>query len=108
MKKALTTKENRSKIMKNNSRKPMYIEFIPLAPGEAPGDPELGGWRPLPKSLLQKIAPLALPSPTMSLEQAVHLINFEVRYLRLLTAVQKIAIGLLQTQNSFAEGGQCS
>jgi len=22
-------------------------QFIPLAPGESPGDPELGGWRPL-------------------------------------------------------------
>jgi hypothetical protein len=86
----------------------MYTGFVPLAPGETPGDPELGGWRPLPKSLLQKRTFLSVPPVHMSLAQAVHLINFEVRYLRLLRAVQRVTFDLLQTQNSFAEGGQCS
>ena len=27
--------------------KQRVIEFMPLAAGESPGDPELGGWRPL-------------------------------------------------------------
>lgn len=87
----------------------MYINFIPLAPGEAPGDPELGGWRPLPRDFFRKQALLSLPLSAISLEQAVQLINFEVRYLRLLRAVQRVTFGLLQTQNSFAKGGmQCS
>ena len=86
----------------------MYLNFIPLAPGETPGDPELGGWRPLPKSMFQKLVCLSVPPVPMSLEQAVQLINFEVRYLRLLRAVQRVNFDLLQTQNSFAEGGQCS
>lgn len=83
--------------------------FIPLAPGEAPGDPELGGWRSLPKNFFRKPTLLPAPSLTTSLEQAIQIINFEVRYLRLLRAVQKVAIGLTQTQNTFAKGGaQCS
>ena len=87
----------------------MYNTFIPLAPGETPGDPELGGWRPLPKSLFPKLACLSVPPVNMSLEQAIHVINFEFRYLRLLRAVEKVAIGLLQAQNTFTKGGvQCS
>jgi hypothetical protein len=83
----------------------MYKNFVVLTPGEAAGDPELGGWRPLPKRFFQKLSPLSFPVSSISLEQAVHLINFEVRYLRLLRAVQRVTFNLLQTQNSFAEGG---
>lgn len=83
----------------------MYKTFIPLAPGEAPGDPELGGWRPLPKNFFRKQAPLPFLVSAISLEQAIQVINFEFRYLRLLRAVQNVAIGLLQTQNSFIKGG---
>lgn len=87
----------------------MYKTFIPLAHGEAPGDPELGGWRPLPKNFFCKQAPLPFPVSAISLEQAVQLINFEFRYLRLLRAVQKVTFDLLQTQNNFTKGGmQCS
>jgi hypothetical protein len=87
----------------------MHTSFVPLAPGEAPGDPELGGWRPLPKSLFQKRTCLSVPPVHMSLEQAVHLINFEFHYLRLLRAIEKVTIGLLQAQNIFTKGGmQCS
>ena len=87
----------------------MYNTFIPLTLGEAPGAPELGGWRPLPKDFFRKQALLSLPVSATSLEQAIQLINFEVRYLRLLRAVQKVAIGLMQAQNTFAKGGvQCS
>lgn len=87
----------------------MYNNFISLAPGEAPGDPELGGWRPLPKNFFRKQVSLSFPGSTISLEQAVQLINFEFRYLRLLRAVQKVAIGLLQTQSNFVKGGvRCS
>jgi len=76
--------------------------------GDIPGDPELGGWRPLPQDMFRKQAILSLPVSAISLEQAVHLINFEVRYLRLLRAVQKVTFDLLQTRNSFVEVGQCS
>ena len=87
----------------------MYITFISLAPGEAPGDPELGGWRPLPKKLFRKLGYLSFSPVPMSLAQAVQLINFEVRYLRLLRAVQKVIFDILQAQNNFMKGGiQCS
>lgn len=87
----------------------MYITFVPLAPGEAPGDPELGGWRPLPKQLFRKLGCLSVSPVPMSLEQAVQLINFEVRYLRLLRAVQKVTFDILQARNNFMKGGiQCS
>ena len=77
--------------------------------GDVRGDPELGGWRPLPRDFFRKQALLSLPVSAISLEQAVHLINFEVRYLRLLRAVQRVTIGLLQARNSFAkEEVQCS
>ena len=87
----------------------MYTTFIPLAPGETPGDPELGGWRPLPKDFFRNQNPLSFPVSAISLEQAIHVINFEVRYLRLLRAIQKVTFDLLQTQNNFTKGGiQCS
>ncbi|MBA7486647.1 hypothetical protein ES707_22208 [subsurface metagenome] len=83
----------------------MYTTFISLTRGEAPGDPELGGWRPLPKAFFRKQALLSLPVSAISLEQAIQLTNFEVRYLRLLRAVQRVTFDFLQTQNSFAKGG---
>ena len=84
----------------------MYTTFIPLAPGEVPGDPELGGWRPMPKYFFRKSTPLPFPVSAISLEQAIQLINFEFRYLRLLRAVEKVNIGLLQAQNIFTKGGK--
>jgi hypothetical protein len=86
----------------------MYSIYETLVLGDVPGDPELGGWRPLPKDFFLKLSPLPVPSCTMSLEQAVRLINFECRYLRLLRAVQKVNFDLLQTRNSFVEVRQCS
>jgi hypothetical protein len=86
----------------------MYKIYNVLIPGDVPGDPELGGWRPFPKDFFRKLSPLPASSCTMSLEQAVQLINFEVRYLRLLRAVQKVTFDLLQTRNNFVEVGQCS
>ena len=79
----------------------MYNSFIALRPGEAAGDPELGGWRPLPKELFQKEVILPLNNPVISLEQAIQLINFKVNYLRLLRAIKKVNIDLLHTQNIF-------
>lgn len=62
------------------------ITFIPLFPGEAPGDPELGGWRPLPKQFYTHQKLLAL-----SLEQAVRLIAFRVHEFQLSQAVGIVA-----------------
>lgn len=76
--------------------------------GDVPGDPELGGWRPFPKDFFRNLSPLPTLSCTMSLEQAVQLVNFEFRYLRLLRAVQRVTFDLLQTRNSLVEVGQCS
>jgi len=58
------------------------ITFIPLYPGESPGDPGLGGWRPLPKQFYMHQKLLAL-----SLEQAVRLIAFRLHEFQLRQAV---------------------
>jgi hypothetical protein len=62
------------------------IIFTPLAPGEAPGDPELGGWRPLPKHLY------ARPEhPILSLEEVVRLTAFRLHEFQLRQAVGIVA-----------------
>lgn len=83
----------------------MYRNFIPLAPGEAPGDPELGGWRPLPKNFFRKSDPLSFPALTISLKQAIQLTSFKVRYLRLRRAIETVVIGLSRKENSAMKGG---
>ncbi len=83
----------------------MYNTFIPLAPGEAPGDPELGGWRPLPKSLFRKRASLTVPSVMMNLEQAVKLVGFMVQYLNLKRAVEALATGFTPSSPWLMKGG---
>ena len=62
------------------------ITFIPLQPGEAPGDPELGGWRPLPKQLYKPQQRL-----TLSLEEVVRLIAFRLHEFQLRQAVAIVA-----------------
>ena len=83
----------------------MYITFKPLVPGEIPGDPELGGWRPLPKSLFGKPAYLTVPSITMDLEQAVAIVGFIVQYLNLGIALGILATELAPSPHSLREGG---
>ena len=79
--------------------------FIPLSLGEAPGDPELGGWRSLPKSLFHIPAPLTLPSTTMSIDQAVAVVGFTVQYLNLSRAIAALVIQLAQSPYSLGKGG---
>ena len=62
------------------------ITFIPLYPGEAPGDPELGGWRPLPKHFYVRQEQLIL-----SLEEIVRLIAFRLHEFQLRQAVAIMA-----------------
>ena len=62
------------------------ITFIPLFPGEAPGDPELGGWRPLPKQFYKPQQWL-----TLSLEEVVRLIAFRLHEFQLRQAVAIVA-----------------
>jgi hypothetical protein len=62
------------------------ITFIPLCPGEAPGDPELGGWRPLPKQFYahQKLL-------TLSLEQVLKVVAFRLHEFQLRQALRIVA-----------------
>ena len=62
------------------------ITFIPLYPGEAPGDPELGGWRPLPKQFYRHQKLLGL-----SLEEVIRLIAFRLHEFQLRQAVGIVA-----------------
>jgi len=61
------------------------ISFVPLYPGELPGDPEMGGWRPLPKHVYRHRKALAL-----SLEQAVKLITFRLMRFELRQAIKVV------------------
>jgi len=62
------------------------LTFAPLFSGEAPGDPELGGWRPLPKQFYTHQKLLAL-----SLEQAVRLVAFRLHEFQLSQAIGIVA-----------------
>lgn len=62
------------------------IIFTPLFPGEFPGDPELGGWRPLPNQLYKPKQRLAL-----TLEEMVRLVAFRLHEFRLRQAVGIVA-----------------
>lgn len=83
----------------------MYNRFIPLAPGEVPGDPELGGWRPLPKGLFGVQTTLSVPSFSISLEEAVKLVGFKVKYNRLKRAVEALASRFAQSPGRLRKGG---
>ena len=62
------------------------LTFVSLYPGEAPGDPELGGWRPLPRRFYIRQEQLIL-----SLEEVVRLIAFRVHEFQLRQAVGIVA-----------------
>jgi len=61
------------------------IAFVPLSPGESPGDPELGGWRPLSKQFFKRRKPLAL-----SLEEAMKIVVVRLTWFNLRQAIKII------------------
>ena len=83
----------------------MYNAFVPLALGEAPGDPELGGWRPLPKCLFHKQTSLGILSAVITLDQAVAMVGFAVQYVNLRRAIKALAIDLALSPHYFVKGG---
>ncbi len=62
------------------------ITFISLYPGEAPGDPELGGWRPLPRRFYTRQEQIIL-----SLEEVLRLVAFRLHEFQLRQAVGIVA-----------------
>lgn len=62
------------------------ISFIPLQSGEVPGDPELGGWRPLPKRFYTRQEQINL-----SLGEVVRLVAFRLHEFQLRQAVGIVA-----------------
>ena len=65
------------------------LTFAPLFSGEAPGDPELGGWRPLPRRFYTCQEQIIL-----SLEEVVRLIAFRLHEFQLRQAVGIVAYRL--------------
>ena len=63
--------------------------------GDVPGDPELGGWRPLPKSFFRKSTVLSIAPSITTLEEAVQAVAFKARYLCLHRATRALAVRLL-------------
>lgn len=62
------------------------ITFTPLYPGESPGDPELGGWRPLPKHFYTRQKQVIL-----SLEEVVRIVAFRLHEFQLRQAIGIVA-----------------
>ena len=62
------------------------LTFVPLYPGEAPGDPELGGWRPLPRRFY-----ICQEQLILSLEEVVRLTAFRLHEFQLMQAVGIVA-----------------
>ncbi len=62
------------------------VSFAPLYPGEVPGNPELGGWRPLPRCFYTRQEQVIL-----SLEEVVRLIAFRLHEFQLRQAVGIVA-----------------
>ncbi len=66
---------------------------------DIPGDPELGGWRPLPSSFFRNNSAIHV----ITLWQALQCIGFELRHRELKRAVE--AIGNKLSQNNIIKGG---
>jgi|GEM_PF-1710394 len=75
-------------------------QFVPLAPEDLPGDPDLGGWRPFPRRLLKKHISVSAPLSALTLEQAVKSVAFTATYLCLNRAVQKLGTVLAGMDHS--------
>ena len=69
---------------------PMIIQFTPLAPGEKPGDPELGGWRPLHPRFFKSSAITAEALP-LSFEEAVRVVAARIARFQLRQAIEIVA-----------------
>ena len=67
--------------------------FVPLMPGEKPGDPEMGGWRPLPIGLFTKgtkVVPVQSEATELSLAKAVSVVVFGVGDFHLREAIRSL------------------
>lgn len=69
---------------------PIIIRFVPLAPGEKPGDPELGGWRPLHRGFFKSSA-VAVEALPLSLEQVVRIVAARIARFQLRQAIEIVA-----------------
>jgi len=81
--------------------------FLALQPGELPGDPELGGWRPLPRStgrdFQRQTASLSewrVSTGPISLTEAIRLVAHRVRIFNLREALGMVAARLAVRESS--------
>jgi hypothetical protein len=75
------------------------MKFVPLQAGEYPGDPELGGWRPLPRAFsfagrtvreLNTSALQVSTSPVISLEKAITVLARHLEQAQLWQAIKAL------------------
>ena len=89
---------------------PRSAMFLPLAPGESPGDPELGGWRPLTvKSLRHALGYTIkenLTTPSLepistetSLIVLTQILGYQFTSLRMWQAVRTVGNELIRRSN---------
>ena len=69
----------------------LNVYTLPIT-GDVPGDPELGGWRPLPSSYFRKRSAVNV----VDLWQGLQCLGFELRYRKLARAMAIIADKLRQ------------
>jgi len=83
--------------------KRIVIQFVPLAPGESPGDPELGGWRPLRLrfSTQRRVLPLSMGEAACVV--AARLVKFQLRRAIEIVAHRLATSSTFESQSS--EGG---
>ena len=70
----------------------MYNILGSFVPSDVPGDPELGGWRPIPSSYYRNLSAIH----NTGLWQALQYLGFELRYSKLKRAMEVIANKLRQ------------
>lgn len=69
---------------------PIIIRFMPLAPGENPGDPDLGGWRPLPPHFFTSSS-VTVAALGLSLEEAVRVVAARIARFQVRQAIEIVA-----------------
>lgn len=80
----------------------MFMKFAPLASGELPGDPDMGGWRPLPKGMFR--TSLSHPVSSDTVTKGKHG-SFADNYIKLKVALKAAAMKLKIKQYYLKKGG---
>ncbi len=71
------------------------LEWHPLYPGEKPGDPELGGWRPMIRTKINNSK--TRKQRRIGLLEALHFLSHQIEQHNINAAINFIALKVIQT-----------